>query len=403
MQTFCRVSRAGLASSLICTLTLIGAGVAFSAGSAGASQPTGTPIKIGYLAEQQGSAGINDIPVVAAWVKWVNAHGGADGHPVQLIADVEPGDVAVAVSDAQKLIGDGVVAMVDADTDDTGWASIAEQAGVPVFMSTTSSAFGNSDDRFGAPQTAVVTAGEALGLTKKFGSTKLALLYCTEYADCSAAVPFYEAEGKLYGVDVAYNAAVSGSAPNYLAQCLGAKQAGANSMFVASTSDTAKRVVADCARQGYTPHLLAVSGAYQEGFLGTPGTNGMIAVDANVPFFDLSSPAIKSMTNDLNETNPSITKSSSYADPAVWNWAVGTIIDEALKAGKLGASTTVTPAALRDALFTLHSTNAGGLLNTLTFTKGQAETNNCYYVVEIKNNKFTLPDGLKSFCLPASS
>ena len=74
------------------------------------------------------------------------------------------------------------------------------------------------------------------------------------------------------------------------------------------------------------------------------------------------------------------------------------MLGEALKAGNLGASTPVTPAALRDALFTLHTTNAGGLISPVTFTRGQPETNDCYYVVGIKNNKFTLPYGLKDSC-----
>ncbi len=390
------------ASSLLYVLTLVGAALVFPAASAGAAHPSGTPIKIGYVAVTQGGAAINEVPVMAAWTKWTNAHGGVDGHPVQFIADTEPGNVAVAVTDVQKLIAEGATALIDGDSNDAAWASMAEHAGVPVFSSTNTLAFGSSDDFFGAPTSPIVSPDQLMATAKKSGITKLGLLYCTEYSQCSEAVPFYESVGKKFGVDIVYNAAVSGSAPNYLAQCLAAKAAGATSLFVASTSDTAVRVIASCAQQGYTPHLLAGAGSYQKGFLGKPGTNGMIAAVSNVPFFDTSSPAIESMTKALNQTDPSITKSSSYDDTAVWNWAIGVILDEALKAGNLSASTSVTPAALRDALFTLHTTSAGGLISPITFTKGQAETNNCYYIVGIKSNKFTLPDGLKSFCAAAS-
>ena len=79
------------------------------------------------------------------------------------------------------------------------------------------------------------------------------MLYCTEYSQCSEAVPFYESVGKKFGVDIVYNAAVSGSAPNYLAECLAAKAAGAASLFVASTSDTAVRVIASCRAAGVYP------------------------------------------------------------------------------------------------------------------------------------------------------
>ena len=76
--------------------------------------------------------------------------------------------------------------------------------------------------------------------------------------------------GKKYGVDIVYTAAVSGSAPNYVAQCLAAKAAGATSLFVASTSQTTLRVVADCQKQGYHPHLLESAGSYQKSFAGIP-------------------------------------------------------------------------------------------------------------------------------------
>ncbi len=44
----------------------------------------------------------------------------------------------------------------------------------------------------------------------------------------------------------------------------------------------------------------------------------------------------------------------------------------------------------------------GGLITPITMTRGQPETNRCYYNVNIKHNKFTLPDGLKLTCVPAS-
>ena len=55
---------------------------------------------------------------MAAWTKWTNAHGGVDGHPVQFIADTEPGNVAVAVTDVQKLIAEGVTALIHGDSND---------------------------------------------------------------------------------------------------------------------------------------------------------------------------------------------------------------------------------------------------------------------------------------------
>ena len=299
-------------------LTLLGTAFVLPSGSAGAATPSGTPIKIGYIQEQAaGPSSINEEPVLAVWAKWVNAHGGVAGHPVQILFDVDPNNVAVAVTQVQKLISDGVVAIVDADANDSAWAQYTENAGVPVLLSTNTLAFGSTDDAVGTAGGPIVQASEGMIAAKEASATKLALLYCTEFPQCSQAVPFYQAVGKKYGVAIVYNAAVSGSAPNYLAQCVAAQAAGATSLFVASTSQTSLRVVADCQKQGYHPHLLEAGGSYQKSFAGTPGMNGLIATTPNTPFFDTNVPAIEQMTSTLNKYNPAITKSIYYDDTAV--------------------------------------------------------------------------------------
>lgn len=389
-------------SCLVGTISLVGSAMLLPETSAGAASLTGTPFKIGYIEQQAGPSGIDLSPVVAAWVKWANANGGINGHPVQLVTETEPGDVAIALTDVQKLISDGIVALFDADSNDAAWAPTVEKAGIPVFLSTDTLTFASNDDGFGVPQSPLVTPDEQMVSAKKVGAPQLALLYCTEFSQCSQAVPFYQSVGKKFGVSIVYNAAVSASAPNYVAQCLAAKSAGATSLFIASTADTTLRIVKDCLREGYTPHLVAGAGSFQKSFQGAPGTNGLIAAEGNVPFFDTSSPAIKTMTEEMNRYNPSIAKSPYYADAAVWNWADATILLEAAKAGKVGAANPVTPAALRKGLFALHSTNAGGLTTTITFNQGKGETNNCFYLAVIKNNKFALPDGLKEDCVSSS-
>ena len=237
-------------------------------------------------------------PCSTAWVRWANAHGGVSGHPVQVTTDIDPATSPLPKLTSRSSSLQGDAAIVDADANDTAWASIVESnAGVPVFTSTETLAF-TGDDAFGIPQSPVSLPTEELMAAKKGGVTKLALFYCTEYSQCSQAIPFYDSVAKKLGIDLVYSAAVSGSAPNYVAQCLAGKGAGANAVVIASTSATAERVQADCAKQGYTPHLLAASGDYQQSFAGSPGTNGSIIAVGSVPFFDTKDPAIKSMTDE---------------------------------------------------------------------------------------------------------
>ena len=108
------------------------------------------------------------------------------------------------------------------------------------------------------------------------------------------------------------------------------------------------------------------------------------------------------MTEAFDKYDPAITKSSNYDDSAVWNWIIGALLVDAGKAANWTPSTQITPAAVRSALFTLHTTTAGGLMNQETFNEGKPQTNNCSYTVTIKNNKFVLPYGLKATCLTTS-
>ena len=178
-----------------------------------------------------------------------------------------------------------------------------------------------------------------IAINKVGEASKIAVLYCTEYAQCTRPCPTTRLSASKYGDAVVYSTAASQSAPNYLAQCLAAKAAGANSMFPATASDVAVRVIENCAKQGYTPHLLAGSGSFNNGFLGTPGTNGMIATDQNVPFFDTSNPQIKTMTAAFNKYDPSLTKNPNYDDTAVWNWINGALIVQAAKSANWTSST----------------------------------------------------------------
>ena len=50
-----------------------------------------------------------------------------------------------------------------------------------------------------------------------------------------------------------YTTAIAYGAPNYVAQCLAAKQSGAQALIVVEAALVVQHAVADCAKQGYTP------------------------------------------------------------------------------------------------------------------------------------------------------
>jgi hypothetical protein len=104
------------------------------------------------------------------------------------------------------------------------------------------------------------------------------------------------------------------------------------------------------------------------------------------------------MTQAFNQYDPSLLKLPEYGDLSTQQWTVGLLIGEAAKAGNVGSSSPMTGSALLDGIYTLHSTNLGGMTPTLTFTRGQGTANKCWFWVAIQNGKWGLPYGTTPTC-----
>ena len=85
-------------------------------GSSGSAAPSGAPIVVGNVSNLTNvQAGIqpDDSATPNAWVKWTNAHGGINGHPVKLVQLDDGADPGKALADVQQLVQqDHVVALV---------------------------------------------------------------------------------------------------------------------------------------------------------------------------------------------------------------------------------------------------------------------------------------------------
>jgi branched-chain amino acid transport system substrate-binding protein len=393
-------------------LALVGAACSSSKSSGGGSTgatnaangPKGTPFKIGYIEDAvslgSGTSEPYTIPAFRAWVDWTNAHGGINGHPIQLIADREPNNPGVALSDVQSMVGKGIVALVEDDTNDgNAWISYIEKQNIPVFSATSPSlTVAGSHNAFSTNTSILFTPAYTVQAAAKVGAPKVAALYCAEIPTCAESVPALKGAGKAIGVTVEFSSAILGSAPNYISQCLAAKNSGAQSLWVADASTILLRVAASCAQQGYTPHEISSGETLQQNFAGAPGMEGLIAQDGYMPFFETSFPGVATMTQAFQQYDPSLLKLPEYGDLSTQQWATGLLIAEAAKAGGVGAGSPLTGPAMLNAMYTLHSTNLGGMTPTLTFTPGAAHVNKCWFWVGIQNGKYTMPYGTTPVC-----
>ena len=375
-------------------------------GAAGASQPSGTPFKVGYIAQSnsaQASATTGVQPSAQAWVNYENAHGGINGHPVQLDVQLEPSNPGVALADVQKLVSDGVIAIIDSDGgDDAAWTSYIVSKNIPVYATGFNSpTMTVSPDNFSPATSEFYFDFELVESALKLNEKKMGFMYCAEQPVCAQEVAPLKTTAKALGVDVVFTTSVLASAPNYTAQCLAAKQAGVNAMYLADAPAPVLAIAADCIQQGYKPAQISDDGAFSQSFAKAPGFEGMIATEDNIPFFVTSTPASKTMHDAWQQYEPQILKSPNLDEVAVIAWSAGMLIAEGAKAGGVGAASPLSGSALISGMYTLHRTNVGGLTPTLTFVRNQPHESQCWFWVRVQNGKFTTPYGLTPSCAPA--
>ena len=114
-------------------VALLGAVLSTNAGAS--TRATGAPIKVGFLCSCSGTfgyIGVGMYDVYQTWVKTVNASGGINGHPVHVIYEDDALNPTTAETDAQDVLSDGVVAIVDASALDSIWEKTVAAAKVPV-------------------------------------------------------------------------------------------------------------------------------------------------------------------------------------------------------------------------------------------------------------------------------
>ena len=405
-----RISRGSVRAVVVAiVLVLMAACGSSGSGSSGRtagtaeSGPKGTPFKIGYICfcANFGAASTgNAFRAFEGWVKWKNANGGINGHPVQAVTRNDPGNPGVALKQVKELVGEGVVALVSNDSsNDEAWASYIESTGIPVFNTVVGSAkLAMSLNAFSTAVSLVYNPAGIVASAKKSGVRRLALFYCAEVAACKQLVPVLKDASKTAGVDISFAASVLSTAPNYTAQCLAAKDANADGLFVAGAPSTALRVVASCAQQGYGARLVSYGQSFSREFEGQPGTDNMIAFAPNIPFYKTDFGGIKTMTAAYDKYEKGLTGSPAYNDTAVVQWTTGQLIAEAAVAGKVGVAREPSGPDLLEAMYTLRSTNLDGMTPQLTFVKGQPHLNKCWFYAGIEDNKFATPYGLTPSC-----
>ena len=376
-------------------------------GSPTAGASTAAPIKIGLVCGCTGplAAAVVDVPpIYEAWAKSVNAAGGINGHKIEIISKDDASNPTTSTTIVHTFIeSDHVVAIVDASNNDAVWATYVEQQKVPVVgMDTSAEPYYTNPDFYPEGQTEDSLFSGIIQAVKQAGATKFALFYCAEAVQCQEGIAPLQAAAKGAGLSVVSSEEVSASAPNYTAQCLAAKQAGATAIFTADAQTVDEKIIQDCYAQGYKPKVVIDGEILLPSLTTTPAINqDTYFTVPNFPYF-VNTPAIEAMNKALDKYAPGILKNVNYGELPMETWVAGKMFQAAAAAGKLGAGGKApTSAQLVKGLDSLNGTTLGGLAPALTFTAGKPHPVDCWYYALLKDGKYTTPLGLKPTCAKA--
>lgn len=341
-----------------------------------------------------------------AWVDSVNASGGIDGRSIQLIVKDDAGSPGTSLTDAKDLISEHVDAITDDSVVDQTWASTVESAGIPVVgMLPFSPTFYSNPDFY--PESTTLDAGNyAVVVTaKSAGATNFGVLYCAESPACQEGVPLFKVDGKKVGVPLTFSTSISGTAPNYTAQCVAAKQSHVQALFIGNATPAEPlQIGSDCTQQDYDPIYIMQGGGLFENDVTAPGLkDDLWAPYGNIPWWD-DTPAIKAMNAAVDKYYPGLrTNTSAWGEGATQAWASGVLLEDAVKAAGLSAGTSITAADIVRGLDSLKGDTLDGLAPPLTFTAGKDHPVDCWFTTSVKNGVRKLVDGGQVTCESGST
>lgn len=382
------------------------------ASSPPASAVTGTPIVIGsvgtYTEGNPGQFSDPGEPAIEAWASWVNTHGGINGHPVKLIVEDNKGDQAQAVSQVKQLVQqDHVVAFVSNQDGslNAGYASYLDQQKIPVLGGSVYTLEPWASDPMFYPEglTAIQDMSSLAASAKQLGITTVGSLACSEAAQCAEANTLAKDVFSGAGIADTYGGLVSSTATDYTASCIAAEQKGVKGLILLVPTASEGQVIAgDCQRQNYSPSYIIPGEAIGAGYLQSATFNNAFTSAPTLPWFS-TAPAMADFDAAMKQYAPSLNlNSSSVSEPltATDAWVSGLMFQEAVKLS--GATGIPTSADILAGLAKFKNETLGGMAAGLTFTNPKNKTESCYFTVQIKSQKFTLPNGATPSCVPAA-
>ncbi|HYH48030.1 MAG TPA: ABC transporter substrate-binding protein [Acidimicrobiia bacterium] len=361
------------------------------------------PLVIGSVGTWSGLVGQNvvgGLHALQAWVAATNAAGGVNGHQVRLVTADDGTDPARHRALVQELVERrGVVAFVYNAAVFSGHASIGylEERKIPVVGGSGTEPWYTTSPMFFTQVIAGEVAIEATVASyarsaKAMGIAKMGLITCSDGVqvcqDTARVAPGYI---KRYGLELAYQGQASLAQPDFTANCLAARNAGAEILYLALDANSYSRFGKGCASVGYKPRYGIAQPVMLADLAKDPNLQGSPGVSYTAPFFFGANPGIARFQKAMGQ----------YAAkaPLTGSASLGWSAAELLGASARRLSPTPTSADVLEGVWSLNGDDLSGLTAPLRFKRGGPTVPPvCYWQVIVTNNSYQSPDQGQRHC-----
>jgi branched-chain amino acid transport system substrate-binding protein len=383
------------------------AGGSASSATAAAAQPAGSgataatkaPIVIGFVGWLGGVGAASIAPSRDAWVAWqklMNAKGGINGHRVDLLIGDDGGNQSRAVSIARDFVENkGAIALTWASVDVTGVANYAKAKSIPVIGSLSSEPPWSQNPMLFAPAPGVdETSWGTARVVKNAGAKKVGVLFCAESAVCQQTGAADIKAAKEEGLNVVYSGQISFSQPDYTAECLQLRNAGAEAVFAVTEETSAVRLAQSCGRQSYHPIWTAVA---SDTMLRVPEFEGALSALTAFPWFARSgSPAIDEYVGAFQKYAPNRLRDGTLFQSMGWLSA------KLFEKAAANVSDRPTSQDVLNGLWAMKGETVGGLAPgglARTFPRNQPTPKAfCVFNAKVDHGKWVAPQGFTPVC-----
>jgi branched-chain amino acid transport system substrate-binding protein len=364
------------------------------------------PITVGFVGSITGLYGTSFHPVltgIQSNITDLNLHGGINGHPIKLLVADDGGDPANYLAQLRRLVEqDKVIGFVG----NTHGASLSQAAvdyvqakQIPILdgddshllAPTSPMIFGFGASGISLNGTEFAAARDLLGAGKKVG-----FISCQEVQQCSDYATTFAGFSAKAGFTPVFAGRASLTAPDFTANCLQARSAGAQVLFLRTDINSVKRIARDCSRQGYKPTYVTAPVLSDPSSPSNPAMDGLIIPSQQFPFINTNLPEERRFRSVLTQT---VGLDQIFAAHAQ-GWNVANIFAKAAQA--IPADATPSTALLLKGLYGFKGQTLGGMSQPLTYLPGKppAQVNRmCAFPMQIVDGKWTAPRGGKLSCL----